>query len=291
MPALELVPPNYVSLKNDSRFNEAWLESQLNDNPDLLGLGEVDVRERQRRQPSGGRLDLLLENIETRTRYEVEIQLGATDESHIVRTIEYWDVERRRYPQYEHVAVIAAEDVTSRFLNVISLLNGAIPLMAIQLKGVELNGAFTLVATRVLDLVTLGTEEEDAGETVGPSFWESRASRDSMQIADRLVEMIQEAYLGVEPKYNKHYIGLTLGGTARNFVIFRPRKSPMVLTEFGIPQDEDTTVEMEESGLNVVPYESHFRRYRIRVRQSDLKEHRDFFINLIQKAYDAQSRT
>ena len=45
------------------------------------------------------------------TRYEVEIQLGATDESHLIRTIEYWDIERRCYPQYEHVAVIAAEDV------------------------------------------------------------------------------------------------------------------------------------------------------------------------------------
>lgn len=156
MSAPKLVPPNYVSLKNDSRFDEAWLESQLNDNPDLLGLGEVDVRERQRRQPSGGRLDLLLENIETRTRYEVEIQLGATDESHIVRTIEYWDIEKRRYPQYDHVAVIAAEDVTSRFLNVISLLNGAIPLIAIQLRAVELDGAFTLVATRVIDAGTFG---------------------------------------------------------------------------------------------------------------------------------------
>ena len=30
------------------------------------------------------------------------------DESHIIRTIEYWDIERRRYPQYEHVAVIVA---------------------------------------------------------------------------------------------------------------------------------------------------------------------------------------
>ena len=26
--------------------------------------------------------------------------------SHIIRTIEYWDIERRRYPAYEHVAVL-----------------------------------------------------------------------------------------------------------------------------------------------------------------------------------------
>ena len=70
--------------------------------------------------------DLLLQDADSNRRYEVEVQLGATDESHIIRTIEYWDIERRRYPQYEHTAVIVAEDITSRFLNIISLFNGMI---------------------------------------------------------------------------------------------------------------------------------------------------------------------
>src|SRR5687768_3909796 len=37
---------------------------------------------------------------------------------------EYWDIERKRYPQDEHTAAIVAEDIAARFLNVISLLNG-----------------------------------------------------------------------------------------------------------------------------------------------------------------------
>ena len=75
---------------------------------------------------------MLLSDPETQTRYEVEIQLGATDETHIIRTIEYWDIERQRYPQYDHVGVIVAEEITARFFNVISLFNRAIPLIAIQ---------------------------------------------------------------------------------------------------------------------------------------------------------------
>ncbi len=35
------------------------------------------------------------------------------------------------------MAVIVAEDITSRFLNVISLFNKAIPLVAIQLRALE----------------------------------------------------------------------------------------------------------------------------------------------------------
>ena len=123
---MEFKPAERVSLKNHPEFNERWLHERIADDPALLGLGDVEVRDSERRQPRAGRLDLLLSDPETQTRYEVEIQLGPTDESHIIRTIEYWEIERRRYPQYEHVAVIVAEDVTSRFLNVINLLNGSV---------------------------------------------------------------------------------------------------------------------------------------------------------------------
>ena len=44
--------------------------------------------------------------LEHSQRYEVELRLGATDEFHIIRCIEYWDIELRRYPSYEHIAVL-----------------------------------------------------------------------------------------------------------------------------------------------------------------------------------------
>lgn len=87
----ELVPHKIISLKNHPALDERWLHERLKENPSLLGLGDLDVRDSERRQPSGGRLDLLLQDIENLKRYEVEIQLGAMDESHIIRAIEYWD--------------------------------------------------------------------------------------------------------------------------------------------------------------------------------------------------------
>ena len=282
----QLVIPKIVSLKNHPTLNERWLHERLKENSSLLGLGDLDVRDSERRQPSGGRLDLLLQDVGASTRYEVEIQLGATDESHIIRTIEYWDIERRRYPQYEHTAVIVAEDVTSRFLNVISLLNGAIPLIAIQIKGVEVNGSFTLIATRVVDLATLGTEEEDEGEPVDRAYWEKKASKNSLEIMDGLVELIRTVQPGLEPKYNKHYIGLASGGVARNFVAFRPQRANTV-TEFKIPLDEDLTEQLEGTGLSVLSYSARYRQYRVSVRKSDLNDHREVLLKLIYKARDA----
>ena len=84
----------------------------------ILGLGDLTLKDKERTQPHAGRLDLLLQDTDANRRYEVEIQLGRTDETHVIRTIEYWDIERRRFPAYDHCAVIVAENITSRFLNV-----------------------------------------------------------------------------------------------------------------------------------------------------------------------------
>lgn len=281
----ELVVPEFVDLKGHPTINERWLHNHLSDNPALLGLGDLEVRDSERRQHTSGRLDLLLEDVDDHTRYEVEIQLGALDESHIIRTIEYWDIERRRYPQYDHIAVIVAEDVTSRFLNVISLFNGAIPLIAIQIKGVNVNGMFTLIATRVVDRVELGTVNEDEGESVDRGTWEKKASPASLQIVDDLVALTREVQQNVNPRYTKYYIGLEEGGMPRNFLTFRPQKSS-VLTEFKIPQNEETTEMLGVSGLSLRPYDTRSGRYKVQVSHQDLSERRDVLIKIMGKARD-----
>ncbi len=269
-----LVPPKFISLKDHPNLDERWLHLRLLDDPSLLGLGDLQVIESERRQPSGGRLDLLLRNPDNLARYEVEIQLGPTDETHLVRTIEYWDVERRRYPQYEHTAVIVAEDITSRFLNVISLFNGFIPLIAIQLRGVEVNGAFTLVATRVLNATTLGTIEEDQGEGGGSdrAFWVGKSSEATLSLVDGLLDMIRKVVPGIEPKYNKYYVGLAMpGSSAKNFVSFVPRKAHLIV-QFRIKHNDELTSRLSETNLNILPYDIQWGYYRIGVKQPDLED-------------------
>jgi len=112
-------------------LNEKWLQDQIEEDPSILGLGDLTVYKREKIQSSGGRIDFLMSNPDTESMYEIEIQLGKTDESHIIRTIEYWDLERKRFPTKEHRAVIVAEDITNRFFNVINLFNNSIPLIAI----------------------------------------------------------------------------------------------------------------------------------------------------------------
>ena len=287
--AQNFTAPKFFSLKNHPHFNERWLHQQLENDPSLLGLGDLQAIDSERRQPSGGRLDLLLHDPETFARYEVEIQLGATDESHLVRTIEYWDIERRRYPRYEHTAVIVAEDITSRFLNVISLFNGSIPLIAIQLKGIQVGQASTLVATRVLDVMPLGTDEDDAGEILDRGYWERKSSAASLALVDSLVAMISDRVSGISPNFTKNYVGLAAPGeAAQNFVRFNPRKGH-VIAEFRIAQSDEVSSLIEESGLNQLSYNKRSGRYRIQVSEADLKDgdRKKIIANLIELAHAA----
>lgn len=274
-----------ISLKAHGTFNEKWLQERLAEDPGLLGLGDLEVKDIERRQPRAGRLDLLLLDPETHTRYEVEVQLGATDETHIIRTIEYWDIEKSRYPQYEHVAVLVAEDITSRFLNVITLFNKSIPLVAIQMRALDVAGVLTLHATTVLDLMTLGTDDEDeAGQATDRNYWIKRGSESSIAVSDALLGLVNEVTGdGLALKYNKHYIGLARDGIADNFVSFRARKD-YVIAEFRIPRTDDVTTLIEDSDVESLPYDKRWGRYRLRLTAADVDKHRSLLKDLIGRA-------
>lgn len=276
-----------IDLRKHPHLSERWVQKVIEDDPSLLGLGDLDVREVERRQPRAGRLDMLLTDPDSSTRYEVELQLGPTDESHIVRTLEYWDNERRRYPQYEHVAVIVAEEITSRFFNVISLFNGFIPIMAIQMTALDIKEkGVALVFTKVLDHVVLGTDEDDVGIPTDRNYWEKRSTPQIMELVDQIHKVIERQDSGVALKYNKHYIGLAKDGVANNYVSMRPRKKN-VLVHLRIQQVDEVTEKIEEAGFGTLPYDKRFGNYRIVIPNAgDLQEHEGTLADLIHRSKD-----
>jgi len=291
MPSPKLVVPESISLRDHPDFSEKWLEDQIVENPSILKLGEVEVRARQRIQPRAGRLDLLLEDAESRKRYEVELQLGKTDESHIIRTIEYWDIERKRYPQYEHCAVVVAENITSRFLNVLGLFNGIIPLIAIQLQALRLNDGVALVFTKVLDELELGLEESDGAEKVirTRADWEARVPKSILQIVDSIFEAVKALDPAYELNYKKYFIGLARSGIANNFITFRP-KQKFVKFSFGLDQSEELEKQIEAAGLEMIGYEKKWREYTLRLVPSDYSVHKDLLARIVKLAHEQDSR-
>ncbi len=277
-----------ISLKNHPTLNERWLQEVIAKDPSALKLGDVILKDKERSQ-GAGRLDMLLQESEEYKRYEVEIQLGKTDESHLVRTIEYWDIEKKRYPQYEHVAVIIAEDITSRFFNVISLFNGFIPLIAIQVTAIETLEGVGLQFTKVLDTVELGYTDDDevVAETTDRNYWETvRGTPQTLVLADKILEMVNRIHPNTKFNYTKYYISFLVDGRAQKFAIIRPRKNGILL-EIRLPKDDAIDEIISNAELDFLDYAARQNRYRIKLSANDFENKKDVIIDLMERAFRA----
>jgi len=279
--SINLIKPEKINLLNHPSLNEKWIQEIIASDPSILGLGDLILKDKERIQPKAGRLDLLLQDSDSERRYEIEIQLGKIDESHIIRTIEYWDIERKKYPQYDHCAVIIAEDITNRFLNVVNLFNGFIPLIAIKMEANKYENNHWLSFTTVLNEMTLGkVEDDEVKEVADRGYWEKRGTEKTVKVADELLEIVNEVSPGYELKYNKFYIGLAKDSQPDNFVIFRPRKTNLNM-EIRLEQSDETDKLIEEAELDLMDYDTKWQRYRIRISKQDLTKNKELFKSLL----------
>ena len=249
--------PEVLSLRNHPEFSEKWVQDLICSDPSILGLGEVELVAAEKLLPRAGRLDLILHDDQLNRRYEVELMLGATDPSHIIRCIEYWDVERRRYPAYDHVALLVVEDITSRFLNVMALLAGSIPMMALQMTALKVDDKIVLHFARVLDQTTLRSDDEyELGERAGGgaadtdrAWWEQRSKSSLLAICDEILQMVTE--ITGQPhrmRYRKKVIDLVAERDDNRRIWCQPKKT-MVHVGAYLAQPEAWVKRFEDAGL------------------------------------------
>ena len=289
---LEYMKSKKISLRQHPKYSEKWIQKLIFDDPSILGLGDsLIVLSEQKRQPSGGKLDLLLKDNETNKRYEVELQLGASDPSHIIRTIEYWDIERKRYPQYDHCAVLVAEDITSRFLNVVSLFNGHIPLIAIQMQALEVGENLALSFITVMDEMTRGGDEEEESTPTDRAYWKRVASKETVEMADEALKIIHEFASEWQLNYTQGYIGLTQNGRANNFVSFVPQRRRMHLGIRLKETDDITSKINDDTELDMLPYDGVYGGYyRLRLEKGDLFKYKEILKELMEMSFNEYGR-
>ncbi len=285
--SLQYAKATKIWLKDHPEFDEAWLRDVIAKDRSILGLGDLVLKETERMQPKAGRLDLLLQDSEIDKRYEVEIMLGRVDESHIIRCIEYWDVERKRLPTFDHCAVLVAEEITARFLNVISLFNGAIPIVALQLNALQLDEKIILDFVRVLDEVSPGTIEEEElleREPTDRNYWQQKGSELSLQLADECLGILKECDNSLALTYNKYYIGLRQGNRPNNFAVFKAKKK-FLRVEVKVSDLEAARVELKVADIDVIGIDKRWGAVRFMINEGETTAHREALKNIFLKAY------
>ena len=299
---MEFTKSEKISLKKHPELTERWVQDRIAEDPSILGLGDVIVKDKERIQPKAGRLDLLLEDKKSNCRYAVEIQLGATDESHIIRTIEYWDKERKVHPDYDHIAVIIAEEITNRFFDVIRLFNGNIPLIAIHMSALKTDNKVSLLFTTVLNealrgrkQVSRGSNQTSRGRVVDRdektqevrdrAYWESKG-QEAFPMVDELFQIVKQFDNKLELKYNKTWIGLYKNGLPCHFVSFTPTKiKKFIWFNPRLEKSDEITKSLENAGLD-----AYYRgnRYRICLKLGDIDIQKKIITQIIKKAFDKE---
>ena len=259
-----LQPIQRINLAQDKSILESNIRDFLYDNPEVLGeaigVSNLQLIQKERVQPSKGRLDLLFED-EDNNRYEVELQVGRTNPDHIVRAIEYWDIEQKRYPKKDHIAILIAENITGRFFNIISRFNGAIPMIALQLVALPLpEDKVGISLINILDLTEadMGDKEAETALITDESWWEARTNKQMMKLLNEMYSQMAELCKGFSLNYNKQFIGLkSENDISKNFITFVPRKGKILLR---IYCDQDKEIE-DKLTNNHVDIERREREY------------------------------
>tara|TARA_B100000446_G_C10321729_1_gene258888 strand:+ start:30 stop:560 length:531 start_codon:yes stop_codon:yes gene_type:complete len=170
---------------------------------------------------------------------------------------------------------------------VVSLFNGTIPLIALQMQALKVGDNITLIFSTVMDEFSRGRVDEDEDAESAPTdrdYWENKATNNTVGLADDLLGLVKEIDEKLELKYNKFYIGLAQEGHPFNFVTFRPRKKNILLT-VKIPQSEETEKMIEDGELETLEYNKRYGVYRIRLTEQDIKTKREILKELAQMAY------
>jgi len=214
--------------------DEYWLRDIIYDDPKILGLGDLQAVEKERRQSKGGRLDLLLKNPSNDSMYEVELQLGQTDESHIIRTIEYWDAEKKRWPKRQHTAVLVAEKITNRFFKVVQLLSQAVPIIGIQVNLLQVGESKALRFDKVIDSYEEPEEDKPMQQTYDEKHWKDKYPG-ALECAYWYKDLLAQYYGDIPVKYFKEYMSFLIGGKARVWI--SKRKNDRVFIEVQYVQE------------------------------------------------------
>lgn len=69
---MEYIKLKKISLKDHPQINEKWVQQKIVEDPSILGLGEIELKDMERKQPRAGRLDFLFQDLKKQEEIQIE---------------------------------------------------------------------------------------------------------------------------------------------------------------------------------------------------------------------------
>ena len=153
-----------------------------------------------------------------------------------------------------------------------------------RFKAIKVDDKISLVFTKVFDEVKFELLDEDTvSEPTDRAYWEKKATKSTLNLVDHIFKKLGNVTDGYRLKYNKYYIGLERDGIANNFIEFVPRKSTVIML-FKIDRSGELDELIQNSDLDELAYDTQWRQYRVRLKETDLKSNFDTILQLAEIA-------
>jgi hypothetical protein len=264
-----------VYIRNSGK-DEYWLQDLIYENPSILGLGDLIPVSKEKKQSSGGRLDILLKNPDDNSMYEVEVMLGETDPTHIIRTIEYWDIEKRKYPQRQHFPVLIAENFNRRYFNVIQILSLNVPMIAIQADLLEINKQKILNFTKILDIYEEIAEDDEETKVVNENSWVTN-SKWTLNNAKELQKILDTENVKYTLNFTQLYVSLIINGKGNAYWLYK-KSEPKSLLGFKEKDIEKVDAIKELLESHSIPHTyNKYKEFYLYVDLDFIKKHKEIF--------------
>ncbi|MEX1345693.1 MAG: hypothetical protein AB1Z63_13600 [Candidatus Limnocylindrales bacterium] len=116
-----------VSTVTELGKDEAWLQSWLREQPNRLGLGDLEVAD------SAAEDDRSFLATDDDRCFSVDVQLGEMEASRGFQVLDNWARNRVLHPDKTHVAVLVTEVMSDRYQTTLETLAEHLPLVVVEL--------------------------------------------------------------------------------------------------------------------------------------------------------------
>lgn len=126
---------------------------------------------------------------------------------------------------------------------------------------------------------------ENDSEVQDRNYWDEKSSKESLDVLDECLKIINEFQPRLALNYTQNYVGLTQGVKRQNFVIFLPKQA-FVRAEIIVKDTQAWIGNLESSGFKFNSVGSRSGRIKFRISRENLLSNRTLLKELFRKSYE-----
>jgi hypothetical protein len=126
-------------------------------------------------------------------------------------------------------------------------------------------------------------------ETKDRTYWDERSSKESLDVLDECLKIINEFEPRLSLNYTQSYIGLTEGAKRQNFVVFLPKQA-FIRAEIHVPNSEDWYKKLEETNFKVNSIGKK-GRLKFRISKENVLNQRELLKTIFKESYEEWIRS